>query len=185
MSPTIRHLRPRHLLRLIGCALLLFAGTGRGAAQGQPSQLLLKDIAPGAASADPRLLTTVGDRVFFTAAAPDTGRELWTSDGTEAGTRLVADLTPGPDSSAINVMAAFDGRLLFLLQTAGGFELRASDGAGTTLIASAEGQYPDRGFAVSAGAVYFSTQTFPGIGGTHRLWRSDGSTAGTASLAQV
>lgn len=45
------------------------------------------------------MITAVGNRVFFVADDGNTGRELWTSDGTRAGTRLVRDLYPGSESS--------------------------------------------------------------------------------------
>ena len=38
---------------------------------------LAADIAPGAASSDPRELTLVGSEVYFRAADPSSGRELW------------------------------------------------------------------------------------------------------------
>ena len=40
-------------------------------------------------------VAAAGDRVFFTHNDP-AGPELWVSDGTAAGTRMVADLSPGP-----------------------------------------------------------------------------------------
>src|ERR671910_2568869 len=36
---------------------------------------------------------------FFQAYQPATGRELWRTDGTEAGTYLVKDINPGPADS--------------------------------------------------------------------------------------
>jgi len=33
--------------------------------------------------------------VLFTARSPEHGEELWLSDGTEKGTRLLVDLVPG------------------------------------------------------------------------------------------
>jgi ELWxxDGT repeat protein len=44
-------------------------------------------------------IIAVSRRLFF--AAPDSahGLELWTSDGTSSGTRIVADLNPGTPSS--------------------------------------------------------------------------------------
>lgn len=36
-----------------------------------------------------------GDTVFFTGTDQDIGYELWRSDGSEANTRMVADLFPG------------------------------------------------------------------------------------------
>ena len=65
--------------------------------------MLLKDIVPGAESSDPELFSaakfggTYG--VYFTAYTPATGRELWISDGTPAGTKMIQDLRPGPQSA--------------------------------------------------------------------------------------
>jgi len=62
------------------------------------------DIRPGIASSFPTQLTAsptsgLGPVVYFTADDGTTGRELWVSDGTAAGTRIAADVRPGPDSS--------------------------------------------------------------------------------------
>ena len=58
---------------------------------------LVKDMNPGPGDGAPYDMTDVGGTAFFQAYRPDTGVELWASDGTEAGTRLVRDLNPGPD----------------------------------------------------------------------------------------
>lgn len=47
-------------------------------------------------------LTGAGSSVFFLANDGIHGRELWTSDGTHAGTRIVADSFPGPSSGMIS-----------------------------------------------------------------------------------
>ena len=39
-------------------------------------------------------MTGVGDQVYFPADDGETGAELWMSDGTAEGTRLVADVNP-------------------------------------------------------------------------------------------
>ena len=44
----------------------------------------------------PAALTVVGDRLFFAADDGIHGKELWVSDGTAEGTRLVEDIRPGP-----------------------------------------------------------------------------------------
>jgi ELWxxDGT repeat protein len=66
---------------------------------------LVVDLRPEAASSAPdrRLgweLAAVGPRVYFGATDGERGVELWTSDGTEEGTRLVQDINPGPGSSS-------------------------------------------------------------------------------------
>src|SRR5262249_5406482 len=50
---------------------------------------LVKDVNPGPGGSAPYYMTGVGGTAFFQAFRPDTGVELWASDGTEAGTRLV------------------------------------------------------------------------------------------------
>ena len=40
-------------------------------------------------------LTTIGSRVFFSVQSAANGVELWTSDGTAAGTVMVKDVNPG------------------------------------------------------------------------------------------
>jgi ELWxxDGT repeat protein len=71
---------------------------------------LVLDIQPGSGGSRPLALTLVtfgagsGPRgedslVFFSADDGSTGRELWATDGTAAGTRLVADVVPGSTGS--------------------------------------------------------------------------------------
>lgn len=44
-------------------------------------------------------LVQSGTTVFFAASTPQTGSELWKSDGTQSGTVLVKDIRPGPEAS--------------------------------------------------------------------------------------
>ena len=53
------------------------------------------------------------DEVFFTGYDQEYGNELWSTDGTEAGTQLVADIFPGTDSSSPSRLFPFDNGLLF------------------------------------------------------------------------
>ena len=53
-------------------------------------------------------------RVFFSHYQPETGFELWVSDGTRQGTRLAQDLLPGPASSSPSELATSGGNLFFL-----------------------------------------------------------------------
>lgn len=66
---------------------------------------LVRDILPGAESAFAPYfdgsLRGIGPLVIFAAFEPASGRELWRSDGTEAGTRLVQDIVSGPASSSL------------------------------------------------------------------------------------
>src|SRR3954470_19410928 len=73
---------------------------GAPAAVGQVVPTLVNDIRPGGASSNPNGLTVAGNQLFFTASSsPDTGLELYKSDGTAAGTGLVKDIIPGAGAS--------------------------------------------------------------------------------------
>ena len=60
---------------------------------------MVKDIRAGSDSSFVENLAGVGDTVYFTAFDEINGRELWKSDGTDAGTVLVKDINAGPDNS--------------------------------------------------------------------------------------
>jgi ELWxxDGT repeat protein len=63
-------------------------------------------------SSDPTSLTRVGAQVFFAANDGIHGTELWRTDGTTAGTRLVKDLIPGAQSSTISFPGTIGDALL-------------------------------------------------------------------------
>jgi ELWxxDGT repeat protein len=70
---------------------------------------LVKTIRPGSFTALPSNLTAAGNTLFFLADDGSTGRSLWKSDGTSAGTVLVKDQLPG---SLANPFALSAGRRL-------------------------------------------------------------------------
>jgi ELWxxDGT repeat protein len=77
-----------------------------------------------------------GGKLYFS-AGPSPDYELWTSDGTAAGTSRVLDIWPGSTGSSPYALTSFDGYLWFAANTAArGTELWRSDGtaAGTVLI---------------------------------------------------
>src|SRR5215813_5620846 len=99
---------------------------------------LVRDINTAPAGSDPANLTNVGGTLFFTAITPETGRELWKSDGTAEGTVLVRDIFPGVESSAPANLTNVGGTLFFTIVSAPGVgtELWKSDGTaeGTVLV---------------------------------------------------
>jgi len=67
-----------------------------------PGTQLVKDISPSAsvlAIDAPQNLTAFDGKLYFTANDGVSGRELWVTDGTAAGTSPVLDINPGPGSS--------------------------------------------------------------------------------------
>src|SRR5262249_42950580 len=109
-------------------------------------------------------LVALGNRVVFVANDGVHGRELWTSDGTEAGTRMLRDFIPGAKGlwdAGFFYSTAFGNRLFFSgYDDAHGWELWSTDGteAGTALfldlIPGAESSNPNN-FAVSGGKLFF------------------------------
>lgn len=65
-------------------------------------------------SSSPENLTEVGGRLFFTADDGQNGEELWLSDGTTEGTRLVLDITEGENSSQLSDFTEVNGKLYFI-----------------------------------------------------------------------
>ncbi|HYG63736.1 MAG TPA: ELWxxDGT repeat protein, partial [Thermoanaerobaculia bacterium] len=130
-----------------------------------------------------RALADAGGALFFRGNGGSTGGELCKSDGTPAGTGVVADLWPGEGTSSVQGLTGLGGTVLFSADdNANGSELWASDGtaAGTELIADLQApitgspdDYPRQ--LVRLG----SSVLFAGTGG---LWKTDGTAAGTEQL---
>jgi ELWxxDGT repeat protein len=154
------------------------------------SAALVKDMRPGTYAGFGEGLfapsfTEMNGRLFFLAEDGIHGYELWKTDGTGAGTAMVADLTPGGPGSFIQARNVLNGSLLFAIKRSGlGYEMWKSDGseAGTVLLTSQTFSYvadDRRSFARVGDTLYFvARQTGYGI----ELWKTDGTEAGTAML---
>lgn len=151
---------------------------------------LVLDINPGPASALTDfygLLTEVGGRAFFAAADGVHGEELWITDGTSAGTVLVMDVNPGPESSNPSYLLAIGATLYFVADDGShGKELWRSDGTpdGTFLFADIwpgeKGSDPIGPWAIDGLALY--TAGSPEYG--RELWVTDGTSSGTRLLVE-
>ncbi|KFE71815.1 ELWxxDGT repeat protein [Hyalangium minutum] len=146
----------------------------------------------------PHDFVALGNRLVFSAGGnfngtdfggePE-GEELWTSDGTVKGTRLIKDIRPGPESSAPEALAVLNGRVFFAADNGGGKgrELWVTDGTagGTRLFKDLErgpGSSSPEGLTAIQGTLFFSAET----GGRGReLWVSDGTTSGTERLKEL
>jgi ELWxxDGT repeat protein len=140
-------------------------------------------------------MTVMGNRVYFFANDGVTGNELWSTDGTPAGTSMVRDINQGAASSVgsrdtFRGFAVMNGFLYFTATsvTTNNFELWRSDGTlnGTQQVMdiapgvndSSDPQY----LTVVGNRLYFSA--FTGNFG-RELWQSDGTMNGTTQVADI
>ncbi|MFZ2493198.1 MAG: ELWxxDGT repeat protein [Thermoanaerobaculia bacterium] len=131
-------------------------------------------------------LVAHGGLVFFTADDTASGRELWKSDGTEAGTSLVRDINPSGSSSPSSLVSSPAGLLFAATDGTSGTELWKSDGtaAGTVLIKdiSPPGSSSPAYLTAIGTTVYFAAND--GTSGVE-LWSTDGTPGGTARIADL
>jgi ELWxxDGT repeat protein len=138
-------------------------------------------------------MIALNDTLYFVAEDPVHGIELWKSDGTEAGTVLVKDISPGPRSSYPAFLTDVAGTLFFVAEDpVHGRELWKSDGteAGTVLVkdirpgaGSGLPVHPSHGNLTAVGKTLF----FAADDGAHglELWKSDGTAAGTVLVKDI
>jgi ELWxxDGT repeat protein len=149
---------------------------------------LLKDVVPGAGSGAPSYPLNeylwLGNQLLFIANDGSHGEELWITDGTESGTRLVRDINPGLPKSEIIFYGVLQGKAIFRANDGtSGRELWITDGteAGTTLLKDI---LPGSGgsLEMSLDAAVFQNYLFftadDGVDG-RELWITDGTAAGT------
>jgi ELWxxDGT repeat protein len=149
---------------------------------------LLKDINVGSAGSSASNLTAINGQLFFSAEDGINGREVWKTNGTEAGTILVKDINPGAGSSLPSEFINANGIIYFVADDGvHGTELWKSDGSagGTAMVkdilAGATGSTPSYFVRVN-GAIFFIADD--GIHG-RELWKTDGTENGTLMIKDI
>jgi ELWxxDGT repeat protein len=155
--------------------------------------VLVKDIAPGGVPPEdnglPSDLINMNGVLFFSAFdGTSNGRELWKSDGTEAGTIMVKDINPVGNSNP-GRLTNVNGVLFFRAEDdTHGIELWKCDGtpAGTIKMVNDINpgfgdSYPENLTNVN-GVLFFTADD--GING-EELWKSDGTSEGTLMVGNT
>jgi ELWxxDGT repeat protein len=194
----------RRALITVFASLLAVALIAPGAhAASKRGAVLVKDINPGKSSStggSPDMFVNVAGTLFFAAGDRRHGTELWRSDGTRSGTRMVKDIRPGPRPCATSKPACRGqgassypsgltavGKTVYFTTDNGihGNQLWRSNGKarGTRLVTDVN---------LEAGYTYFGPPAevagalFYLVGDqTHtQLWRGDGTPAGTTFVME-
>jgi len=161
--------------------------------------VLVKDLLPGdngktpptPNSSNPKHLINVNNILFFTTNIGN-GYELWTSDGTSTGTKIVKPINSGVGSDPDSFCAI--GSTLYFTANDGthGFELWKSNGTatGTVMVKDIDTSHK-AGIANSSnpfgltninGKLFFRAED--GVNGTE-LWTSDGTANGTVMVKDI
>ncbi len=162
---------------------------------------LVKDINTGDSGFGPKNLTALGSLLYFTAEDGVHGRELWQSNGTEAGTVRVKDIKTGRSSAFrdedsdddsdddLNQLTVVGSTLFFVAKDdVHGRELWKSDGTegGTVLVKdihpSADADSNPTELVRVGNTLYFRADD--GTSGME-LWTSNGTAAGTLRVKDI
>lgn len=137
---------------------------------------------------NPEWFTSMGTKVYFAADDNMNGRELWVTDGTSQGTRMVKNIFPGPSSSSPTNLTVLGNKLYFVANDGvHGRELWISDGTpnGTQLVKDI---FPGISNSTISqmfswnGAIYFSSSDRVN---NEELWRSNGTASGTYMVKDI
>jgi len=133
-------------------------------------------------------IVVLGNQAFFTINDVTNGKELWVTDGTKAGTKMLKDINPGAEGSNPSELLISNNKLYFSATTAShGTELWQSDGteAGTVMVKdiyNGVGNGAPSQFFTWNNKIYFQAKDAQhGV----ELWVSDGTEVGTNLLKDL
>ena len=134
-------------------------------------------------SGNPSQFVTVAGTTYFVQNTPREGVEMWRTNGTTAGTRLVKDIWPGsgfstPRTRLVQWKAPLLGR-----GPGSRCELWASDGsgAGTVPLKNICAAVQDRITVVNGAALFAACDAWNGC----ELWKTDGTADGTVLVKDI
>ena len=149
---------------------------------------LVADIRPGQTGSNLFSDWVVfNDEMYFSADDGSSGRELWKTDGTAAGTTRLKDIASGEASSSPSWMTEYNGELYFSARTPShGAELWKTDGSSAstrriTDINSGDADATPFDLAVYNGELIFTARDGDG----DEMWKTQGTAATTTQIADI
>ncbi|MCW1916338.1 hypothetical protein OJ996_22305 [Luteolibacter sp. GHJ8] len=164
-------------------------------AQVGPAAQLVADLnrTPAGHDAQIQWVMPVQGGVVFAMKTIAQGHELWFSDGTTGGTRLLMDIEPGQGNSYPMRPVQVGEKVAFVTEDASQMEkLWITDGtaAGTVMLLDTAALSPEGGTGEiqmqggMAGGVFFRVR-YENPGVSYALWFSNGTVAGTQALSPL
>jgi len=146
---------------------------------------LLKDIVDGPGHSYPSNFILFSGSVYFTVRNSISETELWKTNGTDVGTVKVSNLSPRESYAEFRGFAAATSRLYFFKYYNNTRTLYYTDGNSLTFVKEVNSSFATNDFESSAtigNNLYFSN--YDSTNGTE-LWKSDGTSGGTALLKDL
>jgi ELWxxDGT repeat protein len=150
----------------------------------EPAPRLVLDATTGSGLSAVGDGVALGSSLIYDYYSPGYGQELWVSDGTAAGTKILKDINPGSKDANVTRRVLYKGKLYFQANDGvHGSELWVSDGttAGThmvvDLVPGSTGSGTSDGQLVVAGGTLFFVAYTPA--NNDQLFATDGTAAGT------
>src|SRR5215212_1549470 len=189
---------------LLVLANLAFAQPAKKKSTPYLKPFLVEDIFPGKTGSAPDKVLRTKKWIFFAAITASKGEELWKSDGTKSGTKIVKDIVPGPGDSGPEDIVSTAPRTTFFRawDKKHGEELWKTDGTakGTKLIKDINPDLPPgarckqgdcgipKGWSHPDTVTVMGKQVFfAADDGKHgvELWKSDGTEKGTKLVKDI
>lgn len=141
--------------------------------------VLLKDLEPGAAWSNPFEFTNIDNTSFYFRSYNGSSRDIWKSDGTDAGTtKIVTGISSDRILAANNI-------LYFAKADANGNELWKYDGTTASLVKNINpgslNSFPSNFISFNNQLYFFADDGTNG----NELWKSDGTDAGSQLVADI
>lgn len=149
---------------------------------------IVKDINLAPEGSSPRHVVESDGTLYFGAWDRTHGGALWKSDGTQAGTSMVADLTPGNSSFMPRDLVPVNGKVFFTGNDYGEPPaLWVSDGTEAGTVKLREVEPSGGGMSVAVGDKLFFQAWTPASPNPlgYELWVSDGTPAGTHLVKDI